>query len=84
MTTVSLYDIAPRLARARDVLVEESRRERARRLHLMRLMLKAERNVAHRELQLARAQVGRDPKYMAYRERKLKAAERELARYRAL
>lgn len=76
----SLHDIAPRLARARDQLVEERRRERAGREHIARLKLRAERNLAHRELQLARASAADNGRYIAERHRKLAAARAQMAR----
>lgn len=77
-----LADIAPRLAKARDQLLEDRRRERAERRRLAQLTLSAERNLAHRELQLVRAFHTGKPKYIAERQRKLDAAKREVARYR--
>lgn len=77
----SLHDIAPRLARARDQLVEDRRREKAERKRRGYLSLRAERLVAHRELQLVRAMSTGNGKYIMARRRKLKAAQRQLARF---
>jgi hypothetical protein len=80
----SLAEIAPRLARARDQLVAERRLDGRRRLHVRRLLLDAERLVAHRELQLIRAGRTRDPGYIARRQRKLEAARKALKRLQAV
>jgi hypothetical protein len=81
--SVSLHDIAPRLARARDAYIVEQIRLRTARRRLRHDQLAAERLVAHRELQLVRAQAtGRGP-YIAQRQRKLAAAQRELVRVNA-
>lgn len=57
--------------------LEAAARER---LHLIDDRLKLERLVAHRELQLARAQARHDGEYIAMRMRKLAAARRALER----
>jgi 16S rRNA G1207 methylase RsmC len=79
----TLHDIAPRLARARDLLAEQ--RESRRRYNA--LLLKAERNLAHRELQLARAyatrRAVRNRQYMEARQRKLEESVREVADLKA-
>jgi hypothetical protein len=72
---------APRLARARDALVEQLRRERRERGRLRALVTKAERLVAHRELQLVRAYATAKGSYIKERQRKLRAAQRERASY---
>jgi len=77
---VRLRDIAPRLAKARDGLLDDRRRERAGREHIARLKLRAERNLAHRELQLVRASSTRDGRYIAERQRKLRAAQEQMAK----
>lgn len=78
-TIGSLSEIAPRLARARDQRVARLRYEAAERARYRRLSLKAERLIAHRELQLVRAYATGDGRYIAARQRKLAAARRELA-----
>lgn len=75
---VRLRDIAPRIGRARDGLLEDWRRERAGRMHHQRLLLAAERLVAHRELQLVRALNTRKGRYIVERQRKLDSALRQL------
>ncbi len=77
---MKLHEIAPRLAQARGLLVEILRRERDERFRQRARELKAERLVAHRELQLVRAQMTGDRRYIARREDKLKRALRERAR----
>ena len=78
---IRLADVAPRLARARDEWVAEwFRASRERRLMRERL-LAAEWAVAHRELHLARS-LTRPAGYVAERRRKLRDAERRLARLR--
>lgn len=69
----TVYDFAPRLARARD--------ERARRLReLTADRLRLERLVAHRELQLVRAGRGGRRSYLAERQKKLEDARLWLER----
>jgi hypothetical protein len=74
MKPFSLHDIAPRLARARDQRREELRVASAQRRHMQQLLLKAERCVAHRDLQLQRAFI------IDKRFRMLRQAEAELSR----
>lgn len=79
----ALAELAPRLHRAHQA---EAQRLYAacRERHCVRgALLSAERLVAHRELQLARAYSTRSPKYMAVREHKLADARRKLARLQA-
>lgn len=79
---VSLRDIAPRLARARDALVAQMRQERIdRHLHRKR-DLELERLVAHRDLQLVRAMNTRNGRYIKERQRKLREAQRLLDQHR--
>lgn len=78
--TFSLHQVAPRLARAREQRREELRVASAERRHVLQLLLAAERCVAHRELQLQRAFVTGNGKYIAERFRKLSQAQRELER----
>jgi hypothetical protein len=80
-STRSLHEIAPRLARARDSLLEERRRARGwrrwhgeRELHLLWL-------VSHRELQLERANATGKGKYIDRRRRLLAEARVELAEH---
>lgn len=75
-----LNSIAPRLARARDqhehlagIAYQQHRKRVQKRLELERL-------VAHRELQLVRAQHRGNARYIAERQRKLSSAQRALAR----
>ena len=82
MSRVSLHDIAPRLARARDLLLEIRRRERRARRARREAELKAEWLLAHRELQLVRAQHTGDRRYIKRREHKLKQARKQMARFR--
>jgi hypothetical protein len=79
---VSLHDIAPRLARARDQLIEERRLARKEREHLRREVLRAQWRVDHRDLQLVRAASTNDGGYIRRRQRLLKAAKAELAYYK--
>lgn len=74
----SLSDIAPRLARARDGLLEERRRYNIELRHDEKMLLKAEQLVAHRELQILRG--GNRARYIAERQRKLTWAQEVLAR----
>lgn len=78
----ALASIAPRLARARDQRVSELRAIERRRRIAQGQLLGVERLVAHRELQLVRAQATGNGRYIAARHRKLAAAERALARLR--
>lgn len=80
----SLHDVAPRLARARDAwIVEqilfaaEQRREAQREIRLATKRLKADRLLAHRELQALRAETTGNPQYVRQRLRKLEAAQRK-------
>lgn len=78
---VSLHDIAPRLARARDGLIEERRVARLARERFSEEKLRLERLLAHRELQLARAYVTDSGRYIAARQGKLREAKGLLARH---
>ncbi len=80
--TFSLYQVAPRLAKARDERREELRVAAVRRRRVADLILKAERLVAHRDLQLVRAYDTRSSRYIAERQRKLKAAQSQLEHLR--
>jgi hypothetical protein len=82
MSTVSLHDIAPRLARARDHLVAQLRRERDERRWHRERELHLEWLVAHRDLQLVRAGNTRNGRYIRQRQQKLEQAERLLAEHR--
>lgn len=90
-----LEDIAPRLARAHRARRLELERERDARLRAAQRVLKAERLVAHRELQLARGELneyaaaGRSANqrrhrrnYTNHRAGKLEQARAELERAR--
>ena len=65
------------------IAAERKRREREGRRHKLRLEQRAERNLAHRELQLVRAQATGDGRYIARRERLLDAAKQRLAYLKA-
>lgn len=79
----TLAEIAPRLARARTQFVEE-RRVRRRELTRARTdLLRAERLLAHRELQFIRAGARRSRRYLDLRAAKLQDAERLVERLRA-
>lgn len=75
-----LHEIAPRLARARDSLVLQRREERKERTMARDALYAAERTLAHRELQLVRAQNSGRRRYIIERERKLKDIRLELDR----
>jgi hypothetical protein len=79
MTT--LADIAPRLARAhRERRLEVEAQAAEARFRATRL-LAAERNLAHRELQLQRSYWTKSPRYIAERQRKLEQARAEVQRW---
>lgn len=78
-----LADIAPRLAKARDQHNERVRVQRVERWKARDTVLHCEQRVAHRELQLVRAQATGSGRYIAERERKLARAVDELRRSRA-
>lgn len=75
-----LADIAPRLARARDQILEERRLARERRRRLIDDRLRLDRLVAHRELQYIRALKTGRRRYMDTRARKLEEARAARAR----
>lgn len=77
-----LADIAPRLALARDQRRVELAAESRRRRRLLAELLEAERLVAHRELQLIRAQAIGRRAYIAQRAAKLESGRVELERTR--
>ncbi len=77
----SFAEIAPRLARAHANVVRQRREARELRGRLREAVLKRERLVAHRELQLARAFATNHGGYISTRRRKLDAARKELAAY---
>ena len=72
--------IAPRLERAHRGRLEELARERAERQRTRDQIFELERLIAHRELQLQRANAVGDSTYIARRQRKLNRAVRDLAR----
>lgn len=82
MAMGTLAEIAPGLAHSRDQIVGRRHLEGRRKLNHRRLLLAAERLVAHRELQLIRAGNGHGPRYIAERQRKLDAAQYQLDRLR--
>lgn len=73
-----LADVAPRLARARDGWLAEQRARDLRRYHLTCDRLRLERLVAHRDLQLQRAQARGSGSYIKARRHKLEDAQRLL------
>lgn len=75
-----LADIAPRLALARDAYEAEQARLRAARRRRENDAFRLRRLVAHRELQLARAQASGNGSYIDLRQRKLDQARRLLER----
>lgn len=84
MADVSLHDIAPRLARARDAFLAEAAEIRAERRRLNEAELHKQWLVDHRDLQLQRAQAapvsrGRRIGWIEGRARKLEEARREQA-----
>ena len=77
-----LHDIAPRLARARDGLLAQWAAEAVERRRLADLTLHAEWLVAHRELQLIRAEATGRARYIVKRQEKLAWARANLKRLR--
>jgi hypothetical protein len=74
--TFSLHDVAPRLALARDQWVEEQRVEAVREMRLVNARLRADRLLAHRELQALRAGTTKSRSYVRQRYRKLDQAKK--------
>lgn len=72
-------EVAPRLARAHDQLVAERRWRQWYRLELLDEVLRNERLLVHRELQLIRAGNRRSQKYVNKRDAKLREARSRLA-----
>lgn len=79
MTT--LADIAPRLAKAQRERRLEIEAAAAQERHRCTKLLQAQRLLAHRELQLIRAEATRDPRYIARRQDKLSQARAEVRRW---
>jgi hypothetical protein len=77
--TFLLADRCPRLAKARDDHERHVRDDRQAARQRSDALLSAERNLAHRELQLVRAMHTGKGRYIAERQRKLKAARRKVA-----
>lgn len=73
-----LADIAPRLARARDQIVEERRRLAEVERGLSERWMQVRWLVEHRDLQLLRAGAKGDRHYIAERQRKLDRARRQM------
>lgn len=73
----SLHSVAPRLARARDEREAEHRQDVVKEMRLIDARLRADRLLAHRELQDIRAIYTKNPKYMRYRRRKLDVAREQ-------
>lgn len=80
-SVTTLAVIAPRLAKAHRERTREIEAERAQEQHRRTMLLRAQRLVAHRELQLVRAGWTHSPRYIAERERKLEAARAEMRRW---
>lgn len=78
LRTRGIRAVAPRLARAFD----QHRALAPARHQARERLLKAERLVSHRELQLLRADTTGNPRYAEHRARKLDLARAELARWR--
>lgn len=72
--------VAPVLRRLLTQRREEIRVRKAERSHVQTLLLSAQRNLEHRELQLIRAGAIGRPAYLVVRQRKLDAARKEVAR----
>lgn len=83
MTAFQLADRCPRLALARDQRLQQLRDESHMRLVRLQQRYRLERLVAHRELQLIRAEAKGAGKYIAVRQRKLVEARAELADFEA-
>lgn len=75
---MTLHDIAPRLAAARDGYNAAVAAAEARRAFIVAQRLRVEKLVAHRELQLARAQRTGNGSYIRKRAGKLDAARHAL------
>jgi hypothetical protein len=79
----SLHQVAPRLAAARDAYIASEREWDREHLRLLSRKCELERLVGHRDLQVVRSEHKRasreNPRYMAYRLRKLERARIELA-----
>jgi len=80
---MNLYDIAPRLAKARDDFLAERARIYHERAVLIGIRLNLEWSVAHRELQLQRSRIRKrtrnDMVYLDAQTRKLEESRRKLA-----
>jgi hypothetical protein len=76
--TFSLAARCPRLAKARDDHERQVRDRRQAARQRSDALLSAERNLAHRELQLVRAFHTGKGRYIAERQRKLDAARRKV------
>jgi hypothetical protein len=83
MAIFVLASRCPRLALAHRQRRRELELEGAERRHVRRLLQAYERLVAHRELQLVRAQATSSQGYMWARERKLKFAQARLQHFQA-
>lgn len=73
-----LADIAPRLALARDQWVAEQAERERRIRYVQNELFRAERCLAHRELQLIRAAAIGNAKYLRHRQRKLEDIQRKI------
>lgn len=79
MTVFGLHRIAPRLARARDQILELRRQEDRHGYWLTDERLRLARLIAHRDMQLVRSYTTRSLPYIRLRQAKLKNAQLQLA-----
>lgn len=84
MRCTTLAEFAPRLAKARDQLIEARRKARAERRWLGERLVESERVLAHRELQLVRAGATGSRFKIRRRQRLLEESRREVERFRVL
>jgi hypothetical protein len=80
----TLEEFAPRLALARDQIYDERRKARARRKWLGERLIESERVLAHRELQLIRAEAKGNGFMIRRRQRLLEESRQAVARFREL
>lgn len=79
-----LHELAPRLARARDAWVAWEAQRRAWTIWHTHQVLKLERLVAHRDLQLCRALATGKGGYIDRRRQLLEKAQRDLDRFQRM
>lgn len=80
MTRALFVAVAPRLERAHRQRLQEIAQIRVERLRTQDQILETQRLVAHRDLQLQRANAIGDRRYISRRQHKLKRAQKDLAR----